>query len=1053
MAIDYRVLGRLEVVRDGTPLELGAFRQRALLALLLSHAGTVLSTDRILDELWAETGGTDKHGSLWVYVSGLRAVLEPGRAKRSEGTILLTRPPGYVLEIDRDDTDAGRFERSVVEGRMLADSDPAAASLVLRAALATWRGHAYEEFAYESWAQTEISRLEELRLEAIENRIDADGRVGLSRELVSELQGLVRQHPLRERFVTSLMLALYRCGRAAEALRTSAAYRQRLVADVGVEPSLALRDLEHDILTDDGSLLVQRASESGPLHPRSGLTVRGYELRDELGRGASATVFRAYQPIVGREVAIKVITPGVADDPAFIRRFEAEAQLVAGLEHPHIVPLYDYWREPGAAYLVMRLIDAGSLADLLAGGALPAEHASSVVAQIASALRSAHRQGVVHGDVRPQNILIDRDGFAYLTDFGVAAGADAYATSTSPTTLSPESDQYSLAVTAAAALTALGGEYEQLRGALPPAARVVLDRATADDPARRYADVAAFGQALSDALGVTSSPLLDDTEIDNPYKGLRPFGPADAGEFFGRDRLVQRLVARLGAPGIRGRFVAVVGPSGSGKSSVVRAGLLPALARGALPMSADWLRIDMTPAPHPFEELGAALLRIASDPPTTLLDLVLTPGGVRKAIERVLPTEHDQLLLVIDQFEELFTQVDDDTATRFIDELAEVVTAPATRVRIVITLRADFYDRPLRHRQLGELLREGTEVITPMSVDELEAAITGPAGRAGVDVHPLVVSEMVSETVDRVGALPLLQYTLTELFEARVGRTIGLTAYRAGGGVTRTLARRADSLLAGLGRGMAGTARQVFLRLVTVDDDTNTATRRRALVVELDDLDLPGRVRRLLDTFGRHRLLTFDRDPVTRGPTAEISHETLITEWATLRTWIDDARGDLRMHRQLVAEMKAWTTADASEDYLLRGGRLDIIDAWAATTTIGLRAAERQFLDASLEARADEQRGERGDGAQDDGGGAPSAATHPPTRRRRRDDRRRRGLGHVRLDAASGCSPGRGRPDRQPGRTDARRPGGELPVQRSRAGVAPGEGSGRRDGRPRLRAP
>ena len=128
-----------------------------------------------------------------------------------------------------------------------------------------------------------------------------------------------------------------------------------------------LRDLEHQILLDDGELLV------APTRTRraSGLTVRGYEMREELGRGAFGAVHRAYQPIVGREVAIKVIRPELADDPAFIRRFEAEAQLVAGLEHPHIVPLYDYWREPGAAYLVMRLVDAGSLADALRLGALP----------------------------------------------------------------------------------------------------------------------------------------------------------------------------------------------------------------------------------------------------------------------------------------------------------------------------------------------------------------------------------------------------------------------------------------------------------------------------------------------------------------------------------------------------------------------------------------------------------------------------------------------------------------------------------------------------------
>ena len=174
---------------------------------------------------------------------------------------------------------------------------------------------------------------------------------------------------------------------------------------------------------------------------------------------------------------------------------------------------------------------------------------------------------------------------------------------------------------------------------------------------------------------------------------------------------------------------------------------------------------------------------------------------------------------MIDQFEELFTQVDDDTAERFIDELVDLVTAPGTRVRVVITLRADFYDRPLQHRGLGELLREGTEVVTPMSVGELGAAITGPASRVGVDVEATVVSEMVTEILDRPGALPLLQYTLTELFGARVGRTITMATYRAGGGVSRTLARRADSLLAGLGAETTEAARHVFLRLVNLDDD------------------------------------------------------------------------------------------------------------------------------------------------------------------------------------------------------------------------------------------
>ena len=164
MGIEYRLLGRLEVLRDGAPVDLGSHRQRALLALLLANAGTVLSTDRILDELWGDTGAADKHSSLWVYVSGLRGALEPDRAKRSEGTVLLTRSPGYVVSIDPADIDVGRFERCVAEARLIAETDPAAAAATLRDGLALWRGHAFEEFVYEGWAQAEIARLEELRL-------------------------------------------------------------------------------------------------------------------------------------------------------------------------------------------------------------------------------------------------------------------------------------------------------------------------------------------------------------------------------------------------------------------------------------------------------------------------------------------------------------------------------------------------------------------------------------------------------------------------------------------------------------------------------------------------------------------------------------------------------------------------------------------------------------------------------------------------------------------------------------------------------------------------
>ena len=175
MGMEYRVLGRLEVLRDGEQVDLGAHRQRSLLAILLTNPNGVVAMDEIIDALWGDDASADRQNALWVYVSGLRKALEPEREKRTDGTVLLTRSPGYVIAADDDDIDAIRFERLVAEGRSLAETDPAAASLVLGEALALWRGKPYEEFTYDSFFQNEIARLEELRLEAVEERIDAEG--------------------------------------------------------------------------------------------------------------------------------------------------------------------------------------------------------------------------------------------------------------------------------------------------------------------------------------------------------------------------------------------------------------------------------------------------------------------------------------------------------------------------------------------------------------------------------------------------------------------------------------------------------------------------------------------------------------------------------------------------------------------------------------------------------------------------------------------------------------------------------------------------------------
>jgi hypothetical protein len=268
-----------------------------------------------------------------------------------------------------------------------------------------------------------------------------------------------------------------------------------------------------------------------------------------------------------------------------------------------------------------------------------------------------------------------------------------------------------------------------------------------------------------------------------------------------------------------------------------------------------------------------------------------------------------------------------------------------------VTLRADFYDRPLRHRGIGELLHDGTQVITPMTPEELERAICGPVEPLGVTFEPALVAELVRDVVDRAGALPLLQYTLTELFERRQGARIADATYQEIGGVLGALVNRAEGLLAGLGDDAHDVTRQVFLRLVTLGEGADD-TRRRVLRSELEQLDVDrSTLQAVLDTFGRHRLLGFDRDPVTRSPTVEISHEALLTEWVRLRDWIDAARHDVRNQRRLAEAMRDWDAAGRRDDYLLRGGRLEQLHGWATTTTFSLSRPEQEFLDASVAER------------------------------------------------------------------------------------------------------
>jgi hypothetical protein len=421
---------------------------------------------------------------------------------------------------------------------------------------------------------------------------------------------------------------------------------------------------------------------------------------------------------------------------------------------------------------------------------------------------------------------------------------------------------------------------------------------------------------------------------------------------------------RMATPEELARFLAVVGPSGSGKSSVVRAGLLPTLRKQLLPGGLQPLIVDIVPGTHPLEEIEAAFLRVAVNPPPTLMEQ-LTDGerGLVRAVKRVLPAdERTEMLLVIDQFEELFTLTrSEQERAILLSGLFEAMRDPHSRLWVVATLRADFYDHPLLYAPSSRLVGRRTEVVEPLTPDQLYRAISGPAERVGLVLEADLPVAIIEDVAEQPGALPLLQYALTELYENREGRLLTLRAYKQSGGVLGSLARRAESLYTGLASVEQAEARQLFMRLVTLGEeigagigDTRRRARRSELASAARDEQALGNV---LDQFGRYRMLTFDRDPLNGSPTVEVAHEALLRNWPRLREWLDSTRARLLVQRRLMASASEWQAATQEPSFLASGVRLAQFAALereveaggeGAEDAVALTAEERAYLEASL---------------------------------------------------------------------------------------------------------
>jgi WD40 repeat protein/class 3 adenylate cyclase len=418
-------------------------------------------------------------------------------------------------------------------------------------------------------------------------------------------------------------------------------------------------------------------------------------------------------------------------------------------------------------------------------------------------------------------------------------------------------------------------------------------------------------------LARASAPVDAGTDVC-PYKGLATFEGDDVDYFFGREQLVSKLVAAL----IASPFLGVTGPSGSGKSSLVRAGLLPAIAAGSLPGSDRWRRVLMRPGEHPLRELERAL-------GTTLPD-----GGLADL------ARDERLLLVVDQFEELFTLCsDDEERAAFVQVLTDATARPDAPVSVVIAIRADFYGRCAAFPALAELLSANHVLVGPMDPDELRRAIRLPAERVGLTVEPELVDALVAEVTDEPGGLPLLSTTLLELWMRRSGRVLTMASFLDSGGVRGAVARLAETAYERLTERQRAVARSILLRSAGPGTGAE-AVRRRVPLTELD-------VERDEDVADVLAVLTDSRLLTTTDTTVEVAHEALLREWPRLRSWLEEDAEGRRLHLHLAQTVGEWTEGGRDPADLFRGARLAAALDWTTEHALELNEAEREFLEAS----------------------------------------------------------------------------------------------------------
>ncbi len=728
----------------------------------------------------------------------------------------------------------------------------------------------------------------------------------------------------------------------------------------------------------------------------AGTRLGPYEILDLVGAGGMGEVYRARDPRLVREVAIKVLPAEVGAEPERLRRFEQEARAVAALNHPNILTVFDVGTHPGAEatpagssttgspaaatpYVVMELLEGETLREMVSRRAPTQRQVLSFALQAARGLDAAHVKGIVHRDLKPENVFVTTDGRVKLLDFGLAkqldrlTAASVEPTASSPTGagqlvgtvgyMSPEqvrglpvdarTDVFSFGVllyellsgkhpfrreTAVGTLTAIledtPTELVGLGRGIPPAVSGIVRRCLSKGREERYPSAHDLAVALEAVLQAPAGAAsLQEVEEKSPYPGLSSFTERDAAHFFGREAEIRALWQRLQ----NRKLLAVIGPSGTGKTSFVRAGVIAAAPEG-------WRCLWVSPGNRPFPAMVRALVPELSSDPETLQRLV----GAETNDELVgaiglWRRRHGDVLLVVDQFEELFTLNPREVQERYAALLGRL--ASEADVHVLVSLRDDFLMRSQEQPPLRPVLGELTALL-PLSVESLRRALLEPAKARGYRFEDeALVGEMVESVEGARAALPLLAFAVSRLWEKRDRERKLLTraAYEEIGGVAGALAQHAEATMDRIGAERQGIVREVFRNLVTAQGTRAVAEREELLSAFPERKAAEEVLRELIDA----RLVTSYEVEGREGEPShhriEVVHESLLKAWPRLVRWQAQDEEGAVLRDQLKQAAHLWEEKGRTSDLLWTGTAFQEYVLWRGRYAGALTALEEDF--------------------------------------------------------------------------------------------------------------